>query len=85
MVVQTTHHTAVKELDAIVAALVSLPVEKVVEVHDYVLFLQARYGHQVIDEQDFWSEEDLHDLGFASLTYAEKAGFVEENGDDQAR
>ncbi|MDH4136021.1 MAG: DUF2281 domain-containing protein [Anaerolineae bacterium] len=57
----------------ILAALCTLPPEKVAEVHDFVTFLQERYGQRTaVDVSDAWSEEDLHDLIQASLEHAKR-------------
>ena len=57
----------------ILDALFTLPPEKVVEVHDFVTFLQERYGQRTaVNMSDAWSEEDLHDLMQASLAHAER-------------
>jgi hypothetical protein len=57
----------------ILEALSTLPPEKVAEVHDFVTFLQERYGQRTaVDVSDAWSEEDLHDLMQASLAHAER-------------
>jgi hypothetical protein len=63
----------------ILAALFTLPPEKVAEVHDFVNFLQERYGQRTaVDVSDAWSEEDLHDLMQASLVHARHTNMLEE-------
>jgi len=57
----------------ILAALFTLPPEKVAEVHDFVTFLQERYGKRTaVDVGNTWSDEDLDDLIQASLAHAER-------------
>jgi hypothetical protein len=57
----------------ILEALSTLPSEKVAEVYDFVTFLQERYGQRTaVDVSDAWSEEDPHDLMWASLAHAER-------------
>ena len=74
--------TQIKE---IVKALSTLPPEKVTEIYDFVLFLQARYGRPVpVDTGDVWSEEDIHDLVNATLAYADQTIWAEEEADDAA-
>ncbi len=73
------------QIEQIVKAISTLPPEKVTEVYDFVLFLQARYGHPLpIDTGDAWSEEDIHDLVIATLTYAGQTIWAEEEADDTA-
>ncbi len=60
-----------KQAEEILRALSVLPTDKVAEAQDFILFLQARYGHgQSIDESDAWTEADLRELTAASLNYA---------------
>ncbi len=60
-----------KHAEEISRALSVLPTDKVAEAQDFILFLQARYGHgQSIDESDAWTEADLRELTAASLNYA---------------
>jgi len=74
--------TAVAEINEIVTALHALPAEKVVEVRDYVWFLQKRYGDpQPVDIGDAWSDEDIGDLTAASLTYATQSFWTDEDDD----
>ena len=61
----------------IVQALAVLPDEKVVEAHDFVLFLKDRYSQEATQERpvnrsDFWTEEDLHDFTASSMRYADQ-------------
>jgi hypothetical protein len=56
-----------KQVEEILRALNQLPSEKVAEARDFILFLQARYGEQMIDENDAWTDEDLRDFATASL------------------
>ncbi len=53
----------------VVRALLALPPERVAEVHDFILFLQSRYG-QSVDTSDSWTEADVRDLIAASLAHA---------------
>ena len=74
------------QIEQIVKALSTLPPEKVTEVHDFVLFLQARYGCSApVDTSDLWSEEDIHDLVTATLAYASQTIWTEEETDNAAR
>ncbi len=60
-----------KQVTEIMAALGSLPAEKVDAARDFILYLQAQYGRpQTIDESDVWTDEDLRDLTAASLNHA---------------
>jgi hypothetical protein len=60
-----------KQAEEILRALSVLPTDKVAEAQDFILFLQARYGHgQSVDESDAWTEADLRELTAASLNYA---------------
>ena len=66
----------------IVQTLRSLPPEKVAEVWDFVSFLQDRYAMtQVVDVANSWSEQDLLDLSWTSLAYAESSLWTEEHND----
>jgi hypothetical protein len=57
----------------IVDLLKSLPSEKIDEVKDFAMFLRERYKKsETIDESDEWSDEDLHDVTFASINYSEE-------------
>jgi hypothetical protein len=59
------------EVAQIVHVLQTLPIEKVIDVRDYVFFLQSRYGsEQLVDERDEWSDEDLVDATRLSMHYA---------------
>jgi hypothetical protein len=70
----------------IVQVLRALPPEKVIEVWDFVTFLQDRYAvEQQLDVNDAWSNQDLQDLRRASLAYAESALQAEEYNLAQAR
>lgn len=64
-------------VDDIVQALFHLPVEQLVQVYDFILFLQGRYG-QPVDESDSWSDEDLYQLNEASLHYAAATNLIDE-------
>jgi hypothetical protein len=58
----------------ILQALTKLPSEKVIEVQDFIFFLNERYGYSaIIDESDSWSDEDIQDLMLASINYADQA------------
>jgi hypothetical protein len=68
-IAQPTPETQVRE---ILEALLMLPPERIAQVHDYVRFLQERYGQvQPIEHSDSWSEQDIHDLMAAALAHAE--------------
>lgn len=55
------------ETTEILQALRALPTDKVLEVRDFVNFLQSQYQKsQIIDESDEWSDEDLHDFTASS-------------------
>ena len=70
----------------IIQVLRALPPEKVVEVWDFVVFLQDRYAAtQPVDINNAWSDQDLQDLRKASLAYAESVLWAEENHHAQAR
>jgi len=45
-----------------------MPDDKVVEVEDFVHFLEQRYA---VDESDAWSEDDLHELAVAAFSHAD--------------
>ncbi len=80
---QLTPETQLRE---ILEALLTLPPERVAQVHDFVRFLQERYGRvKPIDYSDFWSEQDIHDLMAAALAHAEHALGTEEGHGDPAR
>lgn len=74
------------EVQRIASILFTLPLEKIMEVRDYTLFLQARYGQLAtnrtpnlsastsslhLDIADSWSDEDLRDLATASFQQAQ--------------
>ena len=41
------------------------------DVRDYVLFLRNRYGYsEAVDESDAWTEDDMRDIGVASMNHA---------------
>lgn len=70
--------------EQIMRAISTLPPEKVAEVYDFVLFLQARYGQPWVDRSDAWSEEDIQDLAAAALAYADRTVWSGEEADDAA-
>ena len=70
--------------EQIAQAMSTLPPEKVAEVYDFVLFLQARYGRPSVDTSDVWSEEDTRDLVTATLAYAGQTIWTGEEADDAA-
>ena len=52
--------------------------DKVDEVKDFALFLRDRYRTDgLLDESDEWSDDDMHDVSVASISYA--------FGDDDAK
>jgi hypothetical protein len=62
------------QLHEILRTLVKLPSDQVREVHDFVLFLEERYGEMAsANVADDWSDEDIRDLVAASMTYAEES------------
>jgi len=70
-IAQPTPETQLRE---ILEALLMLPPERIAQVHDYVRFIQERYGQiQPADSSDSWSEQDIHDLMAAALAHAEDA------------
>ncbi|MBI4604898.1 MAG: hypothetical protein HY721_23300 [Planctomycetes bacterium] len=72
----------VNEAKEILRALAALPLDKVAEVRDFVLFLQERYGQvAAVDQSDSWSEEDLRDLTAAVLENAENSVWTGESAD----
>lgn len=59
------------KIEQIMHLLVDLPPAKIIDVRDYVLFLRNRYGAvEAMDDDNAWSEEDIRDLGTASMRYA---------------
>ncbi len=59
------------KIEQIVQILTNLPPAKVADVRDYVLFLGNRYGLPgVVDDSDAWTEDDMADVGAASMNYA---------------
>lgn len=58
-----THQT-----QALLEKIETLPPAALTELETVVTELQARYG--VIDDQDYWTEEDMRDFALASLRYA---------------
>ncbi|MGC2234533.1 MAG: hypothetical protein WA584_00030 [Pyrinomonadaceae bacterium] len=55
------------ETTEILQILKRLPPEKVVEVRDFVIFLQSQYEKsQIIGESDEWTDEDLRDFAASS-------------------
>lgn len=69
-------------IEQVVKAISTLPPEKMAEVYDFVLFLQARYGRLAVDESDVWSEEDVQDLVTATLAYATQTIWAEEEANN---
>jgi len=69
------------EVDRIVEALFTLPADKVTAVRDYVWFLQTQYGQPIQDASDEWAEQDIVDLALASVAYAERTLWAEDDGD----
>lgn len=59
---------ATTEENEILTLLKGLPLEKLVEVKDFVLFLKSRYQTN-IDYSTEWTDEDLADFTNASLRY----------------
>jgi len=72
--------TLVWEVQQIVHVLQTLPIEKIIDVRDYVFFLQSRYvSDQVVDEGDEWTDEDLIDATHSTMRYAEQSmGLVDD-------
>ena len=69
------------KIEQIVQILADLPPAKVVDVRDYVLFLGNRYGYsEAVDESDAWTEEDMRDIGAASMNHAMQSMWDAENG-----
>jgi hypothetical protein len=61
------------QLDEILRTLVKLPSDQVREVHDFVLFLEERYGELgTVSIANDWSDEDIRELVAASIAYAEQ-------------
>jgi hypothetical protein len=61
------------QLDKILRTLVKLPSDQLREVHDFVLFLEERYGELgTVSIADDWSDEDIRDLVAASIAYEEQ-------------
>ena len=52
----------------VVKDLMTLPSDRLVEAHDFILFLRSGYGC-VVDIEDDWSDEDIEDITRASLIY----------------
>ena len=83
MTMQLDYTETSAEIDQIVAALYTLPSEKVTDVRDYVWFLQTRYRHSLpLDVSDEWSEEDIADLTSASLSYATHSFWTADDDND---
>ncbi len=62
-----------KQAEEILRALRQLPPEKVAEVRDFVLFSNERYNDEnVVDESDFWTDEDLRDIVTAVWDHADQ-------------
>lgn len=86
MSAQTKTLDSERQVQQIVEALGTLPPEKVTEVRDYVWFLQARYSRSsVVDINDSWSKQDMHDLTAASLAYAAQSLWIDDEDDDANR
>jgi hypothetical protein len=86
MPIQLDHTDTISEVDQIVEALFTLPVDKVAEVRDFVWFLQARYVHSPsIDCSDGWSEQDTQDLTAATLAYAGQSLWTDDDDNDESR
>jgi hypothetical protein len=62
----------------VIQALFRLPSQQRLQVYDFVLFLQGKYG-QAVDERDNWTDEDLVDLREASLQYIDATIYADEN------
>lgn len=61
-----------EQIEEILQALNSLPLEKVAEARDFIMFLQAQNKRNFhLDESDVWTDEDLRDVSSASLMNAE--------------
>ncbi len=61
------------QLGKILRTLVKLPSDQLREVHDFVLFLEERYGElRTVSIADDWSDEDIRDLVAASIAYEEQ-------------
>lgn len=62
-----------KQAEEILRNLSRLPTEKIVEVHDFILFLKERCGPEKgADEKETWTEEDLRNLTTAVLNHADQ-------------
>jgi hypothetical protein len=62
-----------KQIDEIVQALWHLPIDKLVEVKAFVLYLKEEYGYEKpVDCSEEWTEEDEHDFTRASVTRLEE-------------
>lgn len=79
------------EVQQIASILFTLPLEKIIEIRDYTLFLQARYGQVAtqrslnlpissvyLDIADAWSDEDMYDQATASFQHAQRRFGVED-------
>lgn len=63
-----------EQAQEILRDLSKLPADKIAKAHDFIRFLQVRYGdEQAIDESNEWSDEDLRDCAAASLRHAEES------------
>ena len=59
--------TTTVETSEILRVLEGLPPDKVIEVRDFVNFLQSQYQQsQIVDDSDEWSDEDLRDFSASS-------------------
>lgn len=71
-----------EEVVEIIRSLSALPSDKVVEVRDFVSYLQDRYGREpVVDQSDAWTEDDLRDLTAATMSHAYRTIWNEEERD----
>jgi hypothetical protein len=56
---------------ALLEKIEALPPEALTELETMVTQLQTRYG--VIDDKDYWTEEDMRDFALASLRHAARS------------
>jgi hypothetical protein len=73
----------VASLSEIVGELSSLSPEQIGQVRDFVLALKSQAG-QTVEQSDEWTDEDLRDVMYASLSYAEATLSLEELSDDES-
>ena len=57
-------------ISEVIGELYGMSPEQIGQVRDFVLFLKSR-SDQHVDESDQWTEEDLRDAMYASLSYAD--------------